>query len=215
MKQLECFQGELAKRALRWPAHLSNTAAVVTQGLPSIRCEVLVRKFGLLLKLLDVGAVGVGASVFHCLLNDVSSTCVIRECRDLEEYFGTGVTDSILCQSETSIRGIKNRLRKIDKEITLKRCEEKAPLVADVEKRVSWTKLWDAALDLGVKHTRGLQALARVMSHHGRGVRPCPMCDVPGHIACLLNHVLEEHCEPLELGRDLRTRESLLSLVVD
>ena len=35
-------------------------------------------------------------------------------------------------------------------------------------------------------------------------------------IACLLDHVLEEHCEPLvELGGDLRTRESLLSLVVD
>ena len=38
----------------------------------------------------------------------------------------------------------------------------------------------------------------------------------PGPIACLLDHVLEEHCEPLvELRGDLRTRESLLSLVVD
>ena len=110
MKQLECFQGEIAKRALRGPDHISSTAAVVTLGLPLIWCEVLVRKFGILLKLSDEVANGVGASVFRCLLDHVSSICLIRECRDLEEYFGTSVTDSILCQSETSIRVIKHRL---------------------------------------------------------------------------------------------------------
>ena len=58
--QLECFQGELAKRALMWPKHLSNMAAVVTLGLPSVRYVVLVRKLGLLLKLMYDEADGVG-----------------------------------------------------------------------------------------------------------------------------------------------------------
>ena len=71
MKQLECVQGELVKRVLRWPKHLSNTAAVVMLGLPSVRYVVSVRKLGLLLKLMDEGADGVGASVFCYLLDDV------------------------------------------------------------------------------------------------------------------------------------------------
>ena len=74
---------------------------------------------------------------------------------------------------------------------------------------------WNAAFDLGVKHRRGLQALSRVMGHHGRGVKPCPLCDVPGPFACLLDHVLKDHWDILELGNDLLTRESLLTLVVD
>ena len=97
----------------------------------------------------------------------------------------------------------------------MKRCLEKAPLVAHIERSVGWTKLWDAALDLGVKHTRGLQALSMVMDQHGRGVKPCPVCDVPGPFACLVDHVLKDHWEILELGNDLLTRESLLTLVVD
>ena len=111
-----------------------------------------------------------------------------------------------------SIRTVNIKLKKIDKDTTLKRRLEKASFVADIEKSVGWTKLWDAALDLGVKHTRGLQALSRLMRHHGHGVKACPMCDVPGHLACLLGHVLKEHCETLELENDLLTRESLLTL---
>ena len=47
------------------------------------------------------------------------------------------------------------------------------------------------------------------------GVKACPVCDVPEPLACLLHHVLKDHWEILELGNDLLTRESLLTLVVD
>ena len=47
------LQEELAKRALKWPKHLSNTAAVVSLGFPSERYAVLVRKLGLLLSETD------------------------------------------------------------------------------------------------------------------------------------------------------------------
>ena len=77
MKQLEYFNGELAKRVLRWPKHLSNTAAVVTLGLPSVRYVVLVKKLGILLKLMNEGADRVGASVFHFLLDNISSFCLV------------------------------------------------------------------------------------------------------------------------------------------
>ena len=44
VERLESFQGELAKRILKWPKHHSNTAACVTVGLQSVRSRVLERK---------------------------------------------------------------------------------------------------------------------------------------------------------------------------
>ena len=50
----------------------------------------------------------------------------------------------------------------------------------------------DAALDLGINHTRGLQVLSRLMSDYGHGVKPCPIHDEPGPHTSLLEHVLEK-----------------------
>ena len=66
-------------RALKRPKHLSNKAVVVSLGLPSVRYAVLVQKLGLLLKLMDDDADGVGTKVFHCLFDNVSSMCLVRE----------------------------------------------------------------------------------------------------------------------------------------
>ena len=114
---------------------------------------------------MDDNADGVGARVFHCLLDDVSLMCSVRECTELEEHFGTSATDS-----------------KIDKEIMLRRCTKKAPSVANIERDVGCAKLWNAALDLGAKHTRGLQAISRVL-------RLCVMY-MDLLTACLLDHLL-------------------------
>ena len=50
----------------------------------------------------DNDADGVGDKVFRSLLDDVSSMCLVRECRELEEHLGSNVTESILHQLETS-----------------------------------------------------------------------------------------------------------------
>ena len=39
INQLDSFLGEMAKRALKWPRHFSNTAALVTIGMESIRVD--------------------------------------------------------------------------------------------------------------------------------------------------------------------------------
>ena len=101
----------------------------------------------------DEEAKGVGANVFRCLLDDVSLMCPVRESRELKDYFDTSMTDSILQRSDTNIRAVMINLKIIDKEIILRRCAEKAPIVVDIEKSVGWTKLWDAAVELGAKHT--------------------------------------------------------------
>lgn len=40
-----------------------------------------------------------------------------------------------------------------------------------------WVALWDAALHCGSRHTMGLQYLSRILSHHGRGSKPCHRCE--------------------------------------
>ena len=53
------------------------------------------------------------------------------------------------------------------------------------------------------------------MGHHGRGVKLYPVRDVPGSLACLLDHVLKDPWEILNVGNDMLTRKSPLTLVVD
>lgn len=40
MKKLEAFQGELVKRVLKWPKHLSNTAAIATLDVTTMKCSL-------------------------------------------------------------------------------------------------------------------------------------------------------------------------------
>ena len=53
VEEVESFQGELAKRILKWPKHYSNTAAVITLGFQSVQCRILERKLGFQQRVLD------------------------------------------------------------------------------------------------------------------------------------------------------------------
>ena len=89
LQQLEACLGELAKRALRWSKHHSNTATVTTLELDSVRSQLLVRKLGFLKRTVRDGATGVGAAAMRSMVDDVASLCLVEECKELEEGFGT------------------------------------------------------------------------------------------------------------------------------
>ena len=65
--------------------------------------------------------------------------------------------------------------------------------MAVVQERVGWPRLWARALDYGVQHTKGLQALSSLMSSHGRGKQPCPLCDHTCLDSLVLDHFLKVH----------------------
>ena len=48
---------------------------------------------------------------------------------------------------------------------------------------------------------RGLQLLSRIMSHNGRGSRPCPLYDRAPLPLSMLDHFLDQHEEELSLAR--------------
>ena len=77
-----------------------------------------------------------------------------------------------------------------------------------VQEHVGWLRLWDSVMDNGVQHTRSLQMLSRLMSHHGRGEHPCPLCEASDLTSTVLEHVLLAH--RAEMGIRVETNSELL-----
>ena len=213
--QLESFLGWMIKKALKWPQHLSNTAALVALGVESIKSRILIRKLGFLLRLMSSDADGIAASAMHALLDDPDSISIIRECRELETVYGLKYTDTILCGTDSvCLHQIKKEVLLADKTLLLDLCFSKAPLIAKVVRDGgSWPALWDSVRHLGSRHTIGLQNLTRMLAHHGRGSKPCPLCDQLLSGGSLTDHVLTLHKADINLPH--LTTETLLAHLVE
>ena len=107
LKKLESFQGELAKRILKWPKHLSNTAPMTCLDLPLLHYRILVSKLSFLMRLLKMGDKVLGGSVVLSLCDDFEEACLVRECKDLENVFGTNLTGQILSKCSDDMREVK------------------------------------------------------------------------------------------------------------
>ena len=79
--------------------------------------------------------------------------------------------DEILADTEDNIclKELREYVRHLDRKKRMMKCAEKAPLIAKLANECGWLKLWDGAMERGWKHTRGLQALSRVLGHHRMG----------------------------------------------
>ena len=212
LEQLESFLGELAKRALKWPRHFSNTAAMTVLDLESVTSKIVVRQLALLKRQLPVGAVGVAAMAMRSLLDNLNPLCLVGECRELEKHFGTNYTDAILKGGdEVSMQDVKRVVKQADRVSKLEKCRERAPLIVGVvDKGGSWARL--SALHLGTRHKDGLMALSGMLAHHGHGSKPCPLCDennpAPNHIG----HLLRVHQH--EIGLDRTPLDSVDQLLI-
>ena len=184
-----------------------------------MRCRLTTRKLSFLRRQLVDGSSGIGAAVMSSLADEPDSLCLLEECRELESYFGTRYTNHILASAdEVSMKSVKKVLRKVDSKMTLERCSEKAPAVAQVvECGGSWCKLWDTTLHLGTRHTTGLQALSKVLAHHGHGSKPCPLCDKNMLDSSIIAHLLSDHLDKLGLQSvdSLSSVENLLTHMVN
>ena len=118
--QLESFLGWMIKKVLKWPQHLSNTAALVAFGVESVKSRILTRKLGLLLCLISCNADSVAVSAMHALVDDPDFICIIRECRELEAVYSHKYTDSILCGADcVCLQQIKKEVLQADKTLLL------------------------------------------------------------------------------------------------
>ena len=211
LHKLEAFLGELAKRALKWPQHLSNTAAILALDMETMRSRILCRKLNFLKSLLEEEATGIGAAAMKSLSDDVDSLCLVKECCELESTYSTRFTNDLLTASCVSKRIVKKIIHEIDRD---RDCSSKSPSIAGVVDRGgSWPKLWDSALRLGSRHTIGLQNLSRLMSHHGRGQHPCPLCDLKDPLTPAIDHFLSKHNRDIHIN--FNSTDHLLTLLAE
>ena len=199
-QKLEAFQGELVKRVLKWPRHHSNMAATTVLEKPMMRYIILVRKLGFLYHVVVSNPASLTGHVLLALCDDVDPLCLVKECKEMEKWFGSNFTDIILSRSLGSIREMKKEILELDKKKNEGRCLKKAPRVAEVSRQIGWAWLWDAALDSGWKTVKSLQLLSRAMSHQWRGNHPCHLCDAASSPeVSVLDHILVSHREELHL----------------
>ncbi len=105
-------------------------------------------------------------------------------------------------EGTVSLSETKKELREIR---LLKKYEELYPVITSIEREVGWRQLMGDSCDLG---DASQQALSRILCHHGRGAKPCPLCEgVPG--VSLLDHLLSAHGAGRELDICLNGSEVL------
>ena len=109
--------------------------------------------------------------VFNSLaIDDVYDSSIIQQCRMLESALGTDVLACCLSNPESAVDIVKSNkvhILKQDFDILISTSSSEqtfCSLVARVAKHISWRRLWDTALDKGVKGTRTLQSVFKELS---------------------------------------------------
>ena len=207
LKALNSFLGELCKRILRLPKWYSNTATMIVMDLPSAEACCLIRKLRFLRRITDhspVNADTLSSRMLFALSDDIESVCLIRECLELEDHFETKFTHSLLTSiseldedSRPSSRQIRDQVTTRDKHLLLDKCSsnEDTRLIAVMGRMVSWSKLWDLALNGGPKCVDALRAFVRIISYPSHSTSVCPLCDVNSLDSSLLAHIFSSHTD--------------------
>ena len=92
---------------------------------------------------------------------------------------GTRIIDIVMkCGECRSMEEVREVVLAMGRKRMYEKCKKKADGIAEVEERCGWAKLWDSTLDFGRKVVNGLMMFSRLMSHHGKGRHPFPICDV-------------------------------------
>ena len=214
LKILNSFLAELCKRVLRLPKWYSNTASMIVMDCLSAKARCLTRKLCFLRRITDSSSDTLSSQTLFALSDDIESVCLIRECLELEEHLNTNFTHPLLIsssdsesdkESRPSPREIKDQIARNDKSLLLEKCSKNQDtrLIADIARIVSWSKLWDLALNDGPKCVNALRAFVHIISYLSHSNRACPICDVNGLDSSLLAHVLSSHVDTSNDASDI------------
>ena len=86
-----------------------------------MKCRVVERKLGLM-RVMAGGTDSLSGSILLALCDDVESICLVRECREMEEHFGTYFTSEIIKKETTcSLKEMKKIIIEADKKMTIRK----------------------------------------------------------------------------------------------
>lgn len=202
LKVLESFQCEIGRRILRLPKFYSNNAIRIGLHWPTVSTRILLRKLSFLAKLLSSKNDSISTRVFNSLaIDDVYDSSIVQQCRMLESALGTDVLACCLLNPDSAVDSVKRNKHRILKQdfdllISSSSSEQTSSyLVAHVAKYISWRRLWDLALDRGVKGTRTLQSVFKELSRP-KSVFTCIICvsDKISESSCF-EHVCDHHSD--------------------
>ena len=180
---LESFQAEIGKRILGVSKYYSNTSTLIGLHWPSVKARVLIRKLTFLAKLLERDDV-LSSCVFRTLAStDVYEISLVQQCRVLEQQIGTGFLQVCL-QNPTNASSIvheaKSEILAKDWNCTIQESRSHHSLAIISATDViasSWNRIWDEALEYGVRGTRLMQGLFVALARPTFGDKACPHCN--------------------------------------
>ena len=101
----------------------------------TVKSTILERRLGFLRKVLNAGSRCVIGRLVEAMCDSISSLCLVRECRELKEMCGVVFTDRLLKGELMWGRDLEEKIRRVDCAQLLDRCDLRAPLIAEVERR--------------------------------------------------------------------------------
>ena len=215
LDKLENFQYTLGKKILRLSRFHSDTSILIGLDWPSMRARVLIRKLSFLRRVISAENEKLSSQVYKSFAGrDVSSLTIVEQCRYLEGVYGTNFTGEVLT-SFTSQRDLKNAIYSADKSFRLKDCHVHQSLKhitgSGIPPEFSWLKIWDMALDHGVRGTKASLSLFKALSRPLFGDRLCPHCKLAiEQDHTYLEHLIENHRQ-LRLGSVEEIFDNLIS----
>ena len=166
----------------------SNTVVSIALDVPSIRSQILVRKLCFLAKMLnkeeDLHHHSLGKNLFTALaMKDIYNIALVSQCMYVEEGIGSDYTAKCLNDPSNAIaiskvcsEDIYNRSR----QSSLQKARNHNLALRDLVKvhdRCPWIKIWDWALDFGVKGTKTCQLILRLLTRRIFKDSVCDKCD--------------------------------------
>ena len=134
-----------------------------------------IQKLNYLRRLVNKGDDKLSSQIFHLYASkDISQLTIVEQCRYLEAVYDTDFTSEIL-SSTVTWKCMKKRILVADKMLDLvqSRKHESLKHLSTLYSELSWLKIWDMALDYGLRGTKAALCL------YGTLPRPlfgCPRC---------------------------------------
>ena len=161
--------------------------------------RILIRKLTFLAKLLSNTKDIISGCIFTSLaVVDVYNVSIIQQCRMLESRLGTHTLASCLenpPEATITVKSAKATILKADFDALLSASinHPSAKHIATVATETSWCRLWDTALEHGVRGTRRLQFLLKELSRRPFDGFSCRSCgrnlnDNPSWFHHICNH---------------------------
>ena len=184
------------------PKLYSTVAVRIGLHWPSVSTRVLIRKLKYLSKLLSSDEDTISTRIFNSVaMEDVYNCSIIQQCRMLEAHLGTSVLAMCLNDPSNVVQTVLRQKEKIlqkDFSNLLLSAKGSVQLAAIIASKVSWRRLWDIALEKGVKGTKIVQNLFRELCRPASCFK-CSVCDshVPSTTTCF-EHACNEHPEQVQ-----------------